>query len=65
MHEVKKKTIKKTECMNYGYRRIRNAGQRHRKYSQNPIEENLPILRKEMPIQVQEAYRTQIDKTRK
>lgn len=50
--------IKKTEPMNYRYRRRRNAGQSHRKYSQDPIEENLSNERKEMPVHAQESYRT-------
>ena len=54
--------IKKTEPMNYRYRRRRNSGQSHRKYSQDLIEENLSNQNKkrerEMPVHAQESYRT-------
>lgn len=53
-----KDIIKKTEPMNYRYRRRRNARQGHRKHSQDHIEEKLSNQRKEMPVHAQESYRT-------
>ena len=50
--------LEKTKPKNNRYRRRISSTQKHRNIFNKIIEENFPYLKKDMPMKIQEAYRS-------